>query len=101
MGIVVLADDTVVPFPSRLMTALAKQEIKRGSDRGIWEELLDKFFYSGNMLEFSELNSEEFVAFKHGIEELERLLADVEIYDGFTSDGLKRIIVTLKSSFAH
>lgn len=72
MGIVVLADDTIGPFPRRFFGALVEQEINRGADRGIWEALVVKFDRSGSMLDISDLNSDEFLAFKHGIEELDR-----------------------------
>ncbi|MEQ8779701.1 MAG: hypothetical protein RIE06_08590 [Roseibium album] len=101
MGIVVLADDTDVPFQSRLLRALAEKEINRRSDRGIWAGLVEKFLGSGSMLEISVLNTEELVVFKQGIDELVRQFHDAEMYDGFHADGFRPIAETLRSSFAH
>lgn len=98
MGIIALSEDIDVPFPRRLFTALVDFEVKRGSDRALWENLKNQFEGGGCFLDLTELDAPEFVGFKKGVEALSDHVSELDTFMGFE---VLRIQNSLKSIKTH
>lgn len=88
MGNITLPDDSDVPFPRRLFSALADFATSRGADLEIWKGLQGRYLGGGSFLDIRVMDEEELVSFRWAVMALLRELEGVDEYAGFDASGV-------------
>ncbi|ASP32212.1 hypothetical protein [Labrenzia sp. VG12] len=98
MGILVLADDTDVPFPRRLFAEMERLAVERGGNREAWQHLAGIYRGSGCMLDLAALDEGELSTFKEGFAHLLAELAGKTPVAGLDVTGLTQILGPINRS---